>query len=37
VTRVGEEVRQSYPFVQRDGLDEQRGVVNIYKLTLPAL
>ena len=35
VTRVGEEIRQSYPFVQRDGLDERRGVVNIYRLALP--
>jgi len=34
VTRVGEEIRQSYPFVQKDGLDERRGVVNIYRLSL---
>lgn len=34
VTRVGEEIRKSYPFVQNDGLDERRGVVNLYVLTL---
>ena len=34
VLRVGEEVRESYPFVQKDGLDGKRGVVNIYLLTL---
>lgn len=34
VQYIGEEVRQSYPFVEADGLDAQRGVVYIYTLQL---
>jgi len=32
VTRMGEEERKSWPFVMKDGLDDKRGVVNIYLL-----
>jgi hypothetical protein len=34
VEKIDEEVRQSYPFVEQDGMDEQRGVVYVYTLRL---
>lgn len=34
VTYLGEDVRQSYPFREGDGMDEQRGVVYLYTLTI---
>jgi len=33
VTFIGQEFRKSYPFVESDGLDEERGVVYMYTLT----
>jgi predicted nicotinamide N-methyase len=35
VVKMEAEARQSYPFVERDGMDEERGVVYVYTLTLP--
>lgn len=35
VEKINEEKRKSYPFVEHDGLDDQRGVIYIYTLTLP--
>jgi nicotinamide N-methyltransferase len=34
ITKVGEEERPSYPFRMNDGLDESRGVINLYLLKL---
>lgn len=34
VMKFSEQVRQSYPFVEQDGLDDQRGIVYIYTLKL---
>ena len=36
VTEVGMEKRPSYPFVENDGLDDQRGEIHIYKLAIPS-
>jgi len=33
VEKMGEEKRQSYPFVEQDGLDEKRGWVYVYKIS----
>lgn len=32
-TCIGEEKRQSYPFVENDGMDERRGWVYVYQIT----
>ena len=34
VSKEGQEQRQSYPFVENDGRDVERGIVYIYKLTI---
>ena len=34
VTYIGEEIRQTYPFKEGDGMDEQRGVVYLYTLAI---
>lgn len=34
VSYVGKEIRQTYPFREEDGMDEQRGVVYLYTVTL---
>ena len=34
ITKVGEETRPTYPFRMNDGLDESRGVINLYLLKL---
>ena len=34
IEKFHEESRQSYPFVENDGMDEKRGMVYVYKLTL---
>jgi EEF1A N-terminal glycine/lysine methyltransferase len=34
VNYVGKEIRQTYPFREGDGLDEQRGIVYLYTLTM---
>lgn len=34
IEKIGQEQRSSYPFVENDGLDDQRGIVYIYRLKL---
>jgi nicotinamide N-methyltransferase len=35
VKELGEDVRQSYPFREQDGMDNLRGVIHLYTLRLP--